>query len=228
MKMIIVLPVLVLLEFFSIHAGNYTNTISSNILPDTILVINSFDAMAIEARDSKKDLFRELTENLSGYLSEAIVSQTTYTPLIIPGILNKTYLADSLVFSLMKQHHTRKAILIRSLDTYFLETGSKEETDDDGKPRIITSYNLCVKNAYSLFSSDDLLKESVIDYCEFFNTRSVKGRFGIRFGPDIVGKRKHTYELVAKNASNYIQSIQPLLNETDSTSSPIAGSLAAR
>jgi hypothetical protein len=216
MKALIVIPSLVLVLTHLDHpaGGKKLDGLPEPDQPSqTILIITSFDAMSIKARNNKKELFRELTEKLSGYLSEAIGTQTNYIPVVVPGILNKSFPADSLVYSLMQQHHAVNAILIRSLDVFFEDSGSKEETGDDGKPRTITSYNLCVKNEYWLYNSHEKLKQSVTDYCEFFTTRSVKGRFAIQFGPDIVGKSKHTYEPVAKNAANYIQSIGPLLKE---------------
>jgi hypothetical protein len=213
MKALIILPVFIL-----VLGGARTNTTTKNnlkahcvsdSLQGTILVINSFDAMSIKARKNKKDLFKELTDAISDYLSEEIKKQTEYTPVIITGILDTTNNLDSLVFSLMKENNAGKAILIRSLDTYFIDTESKVERNDDGKPITVTSYDMCVNNEYTLYDRNKILKQSVIKNCEFFTTRSFKGRFGISFGPDIVGKRKHTYKVVAYNANRYILEICP-------------------
>lgn len=182
-------------------------------LPFNMLIINSFDAMSIKARNNKKELFWDLTENLKGYLSEEIRKQTQFIPITIPGIINKTSTQDSIVYSLMKENNADKAILIWSLDAYFIETESKEERDDDGKPRIVTSYDMCVNNEYTLYGINKILKQSIINNCEYFTSRSVKGRFGISFGPDIVGKRKHTYKVVAYNANRYILDISSLLDD---------------
>lgn len=215
MKSFIILPVLILVLGSFRDSKTDKNNLKVHCVSDSlqgaILVINSFDAMSIKARNNKKDLFRELTESLSGYLSEEIKKQTEYNPVVIPGVIDKMGNLDSLVFSLMKENNADKAILIWSLDTYFNDAGYKEETGDDGKPRTVTSYDMCVNNEYTLYSMNKLLKQSAIRNCEFFTTRSVKGRFGISFGPDIVGKRKHTYKVVAYNANRYILEISSLL-----------------
>jgi hypothetical protein len=45
---------------------NYT----ADSLPDNILIINSFDAMSIKARDKKKELFLELVDSLKSILQK--------------------------------------------------------------------------------------------------------------------------------------------------------------
>ena len=217
MKVLIVLSACILV--FGGFRNNATNNqiIKTPCLTDslqgTILVINSFDAMSIKTRNNKKDLFRELTDSLTSYLSISIKEQTELLPVVIPDILHKTSGLDSLVYSLLKENNAEKAILIWSLDTRFEEAGSREETGDDGKPRTITSYNLCAENEYTLYGKDKILKQSTTENCEFFTTRSVKGRFVLNFGPDIVGKKKHTYKIVARNASKYISDISTRLKD---------------
>ena len=51
-----------------------------------------------------------------------------------------------------------------------------------------------------------------IENCKFYTERSTQGRFSISFGPDIVGKSKHTYGAVAANAARYISFISTQLN----------------
>jgi hypothetical protein len=217
MKVLIVLPAFILvLGGFRYNTTAKTGTKNqcvSDSLDNTILVINSFDAMSIKARNNKKDLFRELTDSLTGYLSIAIKEQTGYKSVVIPALLNKTSGLDSLIFTLMKENNAGKAILVWSLDTHFNESGNREETGDDGKPRTIISYDLCARNEYTLYSKDKILKQSTTENCEFFTTRSVKGRFVLNFGPDIVGKKKYTYKIVANNASKYISEISTQLKD---------------
>ena len=142
-------------------------------------------------------MFRVLTDSLKNYLARSILIRTGYKTLIEPGILVKSDNIDSLVFSLMKERNADKCILIVSLDAHFDETGSSEERDmEDGKIRTITSYDICATNEYVLYEKNKVLKQSTIESCKPFTTRKVKGRFGIGFGPDIVGKKKHTYGIV--------------------------------
>ena len=164
--------------------------------------------MSIKARDSKKDLFRVLTDSLKNYLARSILTRTEYKTLIEPGTLVKSDNIDSLVFSLMKERNAEKCILIVSLDAHFDETGSSEERDmEDGKIRTITSYDICATNDYVLYERNKILRQSTVNSCKPFTSRKVKGRFGIGFGPDIVGKKKHTYGIVERNADDYISQI---------------------
>lgn len=178
---------------------------------DRILVINSFDAMSIEARKGKKELFKELTDSLASYLANKIRHQTNYEPMIIPGIIQ---LDDSLIFSLLRKQRAEKAIVIRSLEVLFEETGERQTEDSDGKPRITTTYDLCARNEYAIYNNIEKLKGSEIENCEYFTSRSVKdSHFTIRFGPDIVGKKKHSFGIVEKNAGQYLALMDPILRD---------------
>lgn len=177
-----------------------------------VLIINSFDAMSTKERNNKKDLFRELTDSLVIYLSNRISAMQGYEPVIIPNILSKADNLDRNVVDLIKEKNAFKAIVVWSLNAHFEEAGEREETNnEDGKPRTITTYNLCITNDYILYNRNSESKQSTIENCEFFTTRSVKGRFVIKFGPDIVGKRKHTYKKVENNANAYLTAIHPFL-----------------
>jgi hypothetical protein len=113
----------------------------------------------------------------------------------------------------MKEKKADKAILIRSLDTYFTETSTREDRNEDGKLIMITSYDICAKIEYAFYIRDSVADKSASENCRFFTTRSVRGRLGIGFGPDIVGKRKHTYKMVAQNADNYISKMSEELTQ---------------
>lgn len=181
---------------------------NSDTLPGSILIINSFDAMSINARNNKRELFARLTDSLKTWLAKKIKEQTGHETIVIPGILQGN--TDSLIYSLISENKSTKAILIRSLEAYFEETSEKESTDSEGRAIIVTSYDLCAKNEYSLFEKYRIINpmQSAITNCEFFTTRSVKDRnFVIRVGPDIVGKKKHTFGIVAKNAEKYVSEI---------------------
>lgn len=172
-----------------------------------ILIINSFDASGIKARGSKQALFRELADSLTGYLAAAIRGRTAYDPVVLPYILYKSSALDTMVAALMQENKASMAILIWSLDVYFSESDSKETTNDEGRPVTTTSYDLCAKNEYTFYLLAKILKQSVTQNCEYLTSRSATGSFRIQFGPDIVGKRKHTYGVVANNAKAYIHEV---------------------
>ena len=79
-------------------------------------------------------------------------------------------------------------------------------------PKLETGYDLCSRIDYTFYTMDLTSKESQVNLCDYFTTRSVNDKaFTIKFGPDIVGKKKHTYGAVEKNAANYISSLAPFL-----------------
>jgi hypothetical protein len=179
-----------------------------------IVIINSFDAMSVKARNNKRELLRELTDSLKDYLAKVIRKQTGGETILIPGILADADNQDSLVFSLIKQNNAGKAILILSNDVYFEETGVEETIEFDGKIKNIASYDLCASNKYTLYSKDKILQQSiVVDNCEFFTNRNAgRGHFTISIGPNVVAKKKHTFGILAKNAEKYVSQIAILLS----------------
>jgi hypothetical protein len=183
-------------------------------LAGNILIVNSFDAKSLKIRKNKRELFSELTDSLELYLSKGIKEETGNETIIIPGIIQGD--TDRVVFSLIKEKQAIKSILIRSLEVYFKETGEKETTDSDGKPQTTTAYDLCARIEYIIYNKDERVKESKIESCNYFTSRSVNsGHFTIQFGPDIIGKRKYTYGIVEKNAKNYIREIASWLHGND-------------
>ena len=180
-------------------------------LPGNILIINAFDAMSVEARKNKRELFKELTDSLKNYLAKKINGETNYQPIIIPGIVQGN---DSLISSLLKENKATKAILIRSLEVSFEEARERETTNSEGKAQDTTDYDLCARIEYTLYNNTEKLKGSTVDNCKYFTSRSVKdGHFVLSFGPDIVGKKKHTYGAVEKNAEQYVQEMTAQLSE---------------
>ena len=192
---------------------NQNNIFSASQTRQRILIINTFDAMTMRARTNKRNLFKELTDSLSIYLADKVKTIANEEPIRIPGILFKSSQLDSNVHALMKEKGAGLAIVIWLLDARFEESGETESEDSEGKTVINVSYDLCVTNEYLLYNAEKLIKLSKTENCEAFTTRSVRGRFTIRFGPDIVGKRKHTFRPVENNASAYITGILPLLNQ---------------
>ncbi|HZJ58825.1 MAG TPA: hypothetical protein VFD24_01060 [Chitinophagaceae bacterium] len=181
---------------------------SIDSLSNRVLIINSFDASTLHVRHSKRELFADLADSLKSYVAEYIMQDSTIEVVVIPDVMRGD--TDNLVFSLLEEKNASKALLIRSLDVYFDEGGEKrEEGFGDEKDKIVTSYNLCTNVGYSMYGRTVKLKQSDIVNCEFFTARSVNdSHFTIKFGPDIVGKKKHTYASVKKNALKYLSGIE--------------------
>lgn len=185
------------------------NSFIADTLPK-IVIINSFDASSLQVRKNKRELFKELADSLQVYLSENIKAQFGLESTIIPG---PTKTGDSTILSLMHSKQARNAIVIRSLEVYFYEGGEKHTDEYGSSPKIETSYDLCSKVDYEFYGLDSVLQQKQINLCDYFTTRSVNDKaFVIKFGPDIVGKKKHTYGAIEKNADSYILSIAFLLS----------------
>lgn len=200
MKKLLLLLIIILSSFV-----NAQPKISNTNTSIPIVIINSFDASSLQVRKNKKELFKELADSLQVYLSENIKRELGIESVIIPGPMAIT---DSAAHSLMVTNHSTKAIVIRSLEVYFNEGAEKHKEEYGMSPRIETSYDLCSKIDYSFYSLDSTSKESQINHCDYFTTRSVNDKaFVIKFGPDIVGKKRHTYGAIERNAIEYIQSL---------------------
>ena len=78
------------------------------------------------------------------------------------------------------------------------------------KPR---QWDLCARNEYILYGKDKILQKSIVDNCEFFTKRNQgRGRFVIAIGPNVVGNKKYTFRIVAKNADKYVSRISMQLS----------------
>jgi hypothetical protein len=188
-----------------LSALDYRN--NADTLPGAVLIINSFDAMSTKARMNKRELFRELTDSVKEYLARAIQRQTGKATRVIPGILSKVDKLDSMVYSLMDQYKSSRAILVWTGDVYFREGDSKEVEEYGGGTKTEVSYDMCARYEYTLYYRSRNLELSTVENCEYFTSRSSSGKFAIRFGPDIVGKKKHTYNIVDNNADKYIYQV---------------------
>jgi hypothetical protein len=175
-----------------------------------VLVINSFDVSSIQARKNKKELFKELTDSLELYLKNDISAWFGSETTVIPSLVQQ--ITDSAVQDLMVKNNAGNAIVIRSLNVYFNEAAEKHTEEYGSSPKIETTYDLCSKVDYTFYNINSSSKQSQVNHCEYFTTRSMNDKaIVIKFGPDIVGKKKHTYGAVEKNAENYILSIASLL-----------------
>ncbi len=169
-------------------------------LPGKILIINSFDAMAMKARKNKKELFVELADSLKQLLYHRILPEYKTQATIVSALLQETPNSDSSIFSLMVNNNASTAIVIRRLDVYFDQTGVEVVKDKDGKSRT-ASYDICAVVTYGLYDREKKLPGSETRVCEFYTTRSVISGL-LASGPDIVGKRKDAFKILAKNVEN--------------------------
>jgi hypothetical protein len=171
-------------------------------LPENIVIINAFDALSLPARKAKKELFRELADSLMQYLRDELHYRKMGEPVILPELLRDTLAIDSLVFDILRQQKAYTAIVIRNLNVHFEQTGVEVTKEPDGKNRE-ASYDICSTVIYDIYSRTAKLKSARTNFCEFFTKRNVlSGLFAA--GPDVVGKRKHTYGVVNKNAARFV------------------------
>jgi hypothetical protein len=174
----------------------------SDSLPNNILIINSFDAMTMKARDKKKELFRELTDSLKFYLQRETEDREKVKVIIIPELFIETNSSDSIIFSMMLQNNSSGAIVIKKLKVFFNQTGVEVTKEEDGKKRV-ASYDICADITYKAYGRAPAPKTSEVHICEPFSTRSVASGL-LAAGPDVVGKKKHTFTIVRQNAAIYL------------------------
>ena len=187
-------------SFFSVK--NLPGPVSKASAP--VLIFCSFDASQLDVRKNKRELFHELTDSLKAYLSLAIYKETGEEVNIWPQLISSHTNTDSVILAIIRQQSAGKAVLIRSLDAYFDESGNHEYTNDEGKQKVAVTYDLCTKIGYTVYTIDSALLRPEVVNCKQFTERSVSAKFSIRFGPDIVGKRKHTYGAVMNNANKFV------------------------
>jgi CHAT domain-containing protein/tetratricopeptide (TPR) repeat protein len=178
---------------------------ASDTLPENILIINSFDAMSIKARKNKKELFAELVDSLKQLLYNRIDPQYKPQAIIIPGVLPETANSDSSIFSLMAANNASYAIVIKKLNVFFNQTGVEVVKEKDNNKTRTASYDICAVVTYSQYDGEEKLAESEISICEFYTTRGVASGL-LAAGPDVVGKSKDAFKIIAKNADKLILS----------------------
>jgi hypothetical protein len=64
---------------------------------------------------------------------------------------------------------------------------------------------LCTAIQYVVYSGDARKTNETVEDCEFLTDRTSQGAFSLQSGPDIVGKKKHTYKAVNKNAEKFVK-----------------------
>ncbi len=187
---------------FTLHAGEHSIKLSfaqPDSLPGNILVINSFDVLSAKVRKNKKELFIALADSLKQTLYEASPAPNGKM-IAIPDLIKDT--SESAIHSLMVQNNAAKAIVIKTLNVYFDQTGVEVTREPSGKSRV-ASFDICSFVTYRLYNIEDTAIDSGIGTREFFTRRNVMSGL-LAAGPDIVGKKKHAFEAIRKNGLEYL------------------------
>jgi hypothetical protein len=175
------------------------DTVSGN---NTILIINSFDAMSMKGRKNKKELFAELADSLKKILYINIVARRNNQATVLPGLLKEAENSENNIFLLMADNNSETAIVITKLDVYFEQTGVEVTGAKHDKDRV-ASYDICSVVSYVLYNRKSKPSDSQITFCEHYTERHVVSGL-LAVGPDIVGKKKDAFKIIAKNAERYL------------------------
>jgi phosphohistidine swiveling domain-containing protein len=179
-------------------------TDKQNLPSDKILIINSFDAGTINARKNKKALFIELSDSLKSYLAAKITALDLGEPVIIDQLIQPASYSTSMLDSLLKVNNSESVIVIKTLEVFFENSGETVEKNSDGKREKTIRYDLCTRIMFVYYKKNNTRNEPLVEDCEFFTDRNSSGTFSFQFGPDIVGKKKHAYKAVKRNAEKFV------------------------
>jgi len=168
---------------------------------NTILILNSFDAMSMKARKNKKELFAQLADSLKQILYTDILFNEL-DAIVVPELLNERNSTDSSIKTLLINQHALAAIVIKKLDVHFDQTGVEVTGVKHDKTRI-ASYDICAVVLYKLYRKEANNIESETTFCEYYTQRNVVSGL-LAAGPDVVGKRKDAFKIIAKNARKYL------------------------
>jgi hypothetical protein len=169
------------------------------------LIINSFDSDAKKWRKNKKELFNDLSIRIKNTLSEEINRRGFREAVIIEELIENSTGQDSIYFQLMKSKQASGAIVIKDINVWFEQTGV--DVVKEGKSKSRTAYyDICSEVSYVLYNQSTFEKENAINRCEYFTERSVMSGL-LAAGPDIVGKSKHAFNMVEKNAKEYARGL---------------------
>ena len=175
---------------------------NSGLNRNTVLIINSFDALSMKVRKNKKELFARLADSLKQILSSGIQVYGKIETVIVPGLFAETGSSDSSINSLMVSNDASTAIVIKALDVHFDQTGVEVTGEKHDKTRI-ASYDICATVLYKLYKRETNAVESETNLCEYYTERNVLSGL-LAAGPDVVGKRKDAFKIIAKNAQKYL------------------------
>ncbi len=148
----LLLPVLIstILVVPELHAKARVE-FQQDTVPQTILIINSFDAMSMDGRKKKKELFAQLADSLKQLLYRRIEPNYQNGVTILNGLLPQNANYDSAVLSMMTDTASTMAITIKNLDIYFDQTGMEVSGEKGDKSRKV-SYDICSNITYALYN----------------------------------------------------------------------------
>lgn len=176
-----------------------------------VLIINSFDAMSLKVRKNKKELFAQLADSLKQILYEGIQARGKFKAIVVPDLMAGIENSDSSLFSLMDINNASTAIVIKTLEVYFDQTGVEVTGVKNDKTRT-ASYDICAEVLYKLYRREVKPLDSKTTLCEYYTERNVVSGF-FAAGPDVVGKRKDTFKIIEKNARKYLWNFSYELNK---------------
>ena len=199
-----------LLSIFLLFYVSETNNgkVGISVSPQThpLLIINSFDAQSMNARKNKKALFSELADSLKTMLKLEFERKQNREVIIVPGLINNSEGKDSVYIELINKYSATQAVVIKNLNAYFEQTGVEVTKESDGKKRV-ASYDINADVTYLLYNNAGIMRKTDTKVFEFFTERSVASGL-LAAGPDIVGKSKHAFKIVQKNAEQYLREIK--------------------
>ncbi len=181
---------------YAIAANQKTDTSGRHIV-----ILNAFDPSDSKFRKNKKELFTELTDSLKEYLNYFLADRknTKITPM--PELLKD--ISDKNIQAIMNQAEATMAIVILKLNVYFDQTGVEVTKDNNGTKSREASYDICCEVSYNIYKPGVSIVPVEEINREFFSTRSVTSGL-LAAGPDVVGKKKYTYDIIRKNAFQFI------------------------
>ncbi len=198
MKKILLLISAVLIFFHSyVFAVNQKTDTSGR----HIVILNAFDPSDSKSRKNKKELFTELADSLKEYLNYFLTGKNVAKTTVMPKLLKD--ISDNHLQDIMAQTEATMAIVIVKLNVYFDQTGVEVTKDYDGTKSRDASYDICCEVLYNIYQPGVSIVPVEEKNCEFFTKRDVASGL-LAAGPDVVGKKKYTYDMVRKNAFRFV------------------------
>jgi hypothetical protein len=172
-------------------------------VPGSTLIVNAFDAGAVKARKNKKELFYKLADTLK-YMIKAEMQRNSQRMVDIAGqpYFNMS-LADSGIYTLIRQNQSAYAVVIKECNVYFEQKNVEVTKDADGTHRN-AAYDIYAVINYAYYDSVHLVKESSVSVFHYFSTRSVaSGLFAA--GPNIVSNKEAAFDITRENVAAYFR-----------------------
>lgn len=176
--------------------------------PQKIIILNANDIKAKHYRDSKEELFINLTEDIMQDASEKIKRETNAETEIIKGFTSLEKNGDSLLQTLLDSHLASHAIVINFFDTYFNQTRVEVTKSYSGSKNREAFYDIVSHIGYAFYNKSGLIKNMALDKRKFHSSRSVLSGI-LAAGPNIVVKREDAHEIVNENLQEFLNYFFP-------------------